>query len=167
MSNIRGSRPIFTESVAPRARYRFKWLIAIFCRRRADSLTRKYDTDFISVWNGSDFVSRALAHFSLFFFLPKLARLTPWFAYRFALLHGRGTAGRRVQFSSCRHGRRFNENTGDRISMGEKRKKRVFHQEQFHRHLPKRVPPFHCDPNELDKERTWQPRDKFLDRAAR
>lgn len=74
MSNIRGSRPIFTESVAPRARYRFKRLIAIFCRRRADSLTRKYDTDFISVWNGSDFVSRALAHFSLFFFFCRSSR---------------------------------------------------------------------------------------------
>lgn len=49
----------------------------------------------------------------------------------FRVVTRRGTAGRRVQFLSWRNGRRFNENTGGRISMG----KKTFDQEQFHRHL--------------------------------
>lgn len=49
----------------------------------------------------------------------------------FRVVTRRGTAGRRVQFLSWRNGRRFNENTGGRISM----EKKTFDQEQFHRHL--------------------------------
>lgn len=64
-------------------------------------------------------------------FLSELARLTPWSAYRFALLHGEEQLAE--EFNFCRAG------TGDDLMKTLAIVfpwKKIFHQEQFHCHLP-------------------------------
>lgn len=86
-----------------------------------------------------------LARWHTFFTGARAINAVARVSFRVVTRHG--TAGRRVQFLSWRNGRRFNENTGGRISMGGKNlRPRTISPSPGERVYPSR-------PNEWDKKR--------------